>query len=205
MKKQVMFVILEQFADYEYPFLAAALNGNVQDKDSPYEVKTLSLGKNPVRSIGGFTVLPDYSVDDCPADYAAIILIGGNTWRTEEARTVAPLLHRATDEDKVVAAICDATVFLGMNGLLNGRLHTSNSLESLLEGASDSYTGQQLYKAEQAVRDDKLVTANGTAHMEFAREVLAALDAYPAEYIDSFYDYYKLGYMEMIKAGSHRR
>lgn len=199
MKKQVLFVVLDEFADYEYPFLASALQGKILEKTSPYEVKTLSLGKNPVKSIGGFTVIPDYCVEDCPDDYAGLILIGGNTWRTEEAKGILPLLKQAISSGRVVGAICDATVFLGMNGLLNEKKHTSNTLESLIEGAQKNYSGQNAYQNEQAVRDGNLITANGTAALEFTREVLTALNAYPADIIESNYQFFKLGFVEILK------
>ena len=199
MKEKVLFVILEQYADWEYSFLATALQGRIQDRTSNYEVKTISLNKTPIKSIGGFTTVPDYGIDDFPADYAGIILIGGNSWRTEEAKTVADLAKQAYADGKVIGAICDATVFLGMNSLLNDKKHTSNTLEDLMEVASDSYTGKKNYQNEQAVRDDNLVTANGTGYLEFTREILAALDAYPADYIENNYQFFKLGYIEFLK------
>ena len=199
MKKQVLFVLLEQFADYEYPFLATVLQKGIQDKVSPFEVKTISVSKNPVKSIGGITVLPDYSVADCPADYAGLILIGGDTWRTEEAKQIAPLLKQAFSDGKVVGAICDATVFLGMNGILNSVKHTSNTLETLIEAAGEIYTGKDYYQNEPAIRDGNLITANGTAYLEFTKEVLTALDAYPADYIENCYQFFKLGFIEFMK------
>ncbi|MDR0858530.1 MAG: glutamine amidotransferase [Oscillospiraceae bacterium] len=200
MKKQVLFVILEQFADYEYPFLANALNGEIQDdKTSGYEVKTLSVSTEPVKSIGGFTILPDYGIENCPSDYAGVVLIGGNSWRTEEAKKVEPLLQQAFAAEKIVAAICDATVFLGMNGFLNDQKHTSNSLNSLTDGAREHYTGQTNYINEQTVRDGNLITANGTAYLEFAKEVLSALEAYSADDIENYYKYFKLGLVEIMK------
>lgn len=71
--------LADEFADYEYPFLASVLQGSIQDRTSPYEVKTVAVRKSPVKSIGGFTVLPDYALEECPADYAGLMLIGGNT------------------------------------------------------------------------------------------------------------------------------
>ena len=199
MKKQVLFVLLDQFADYEYPFLATALQNRIQEKTSPYEVKAISINKNPVKSIGGFTVLPDYAVEDCPANYAGLVLIGGYTWRTEEAKQIVPLLKQAFSDGKVIGAICDATVFLGMNGLLNEKNHTSNTLETLIEAAGENYTGKDNYKNEQAVRDGTLITANGTAYLEFTKEVLTALDAYPIDYIENNYQFFKLGFIEFMK------
>jgi putative intracellular protease/amidase len=199
MKEKVLFVVLEQYADWEYSFLACSLQGRIKDKTSAYEVKTVSLDNNPIKSIGGFTTIPDYSINNVPSDYAGIVLIGGMSWRTEEAKKVEPLLKQAYMDGKVIGAICDATVFLGMNGFLNDKKHTSNTLEDLIATAQDSYTGKDNYQNEQAVRDGNLITANGSGYLEFTKEVLAALNAYPAEYIESSYEFFKLGYIEIQK------
>jgi len=50
------------------------------------------------------------------------------------------------------------------------------------------------------VRDGNLITANGTGYLEFTREVLTALDAYPADYIENNYQFFKLGYIEFLKS-----
>ena len=45
----------------------------------------------------------------------------------------------------------------------------------------------------QAVRDGKIITANGTASLEFAKEVMLALQAASVEAITTWYEFYKLG------------
>ena len=199
MKEKVLFIILEQYADWEYAFLATALQGRIQDKTSPYEVKTVSINRNPIQSIGGFTTIPDCGIEEMPTDYAAIILVGGMSWRTEDAKELAPIVKKAYAEGRIVGAICDATVFLGMNGLLNEKRHTSNTRDDLYSAAQGNYTGQENYLDEQAVRDGNLITANGTGYLEFTREVLSALNAYPDDYVESNYQYFKLGYNEFVK------
>jgi putative intracellular protease/amidase len=199
MKERVMFIILEQYADWEYSFLASALQGRILDKTSPYDVKTVSINVYPIKSIGGFTTIPDYGIEDVPSDYAGIILVGGLSWRTEEAKKIAPMVKKAYADGKIVGAICDATVFLGMNGLLNEKNHTSNTREDLISAAQENYTGQENYLNEQAVRDGNLITANGTAYLEFAREALVALNAYPLDYIENNYQFFKLGYIDFLE------
>lgn len=197
MKNKVLFIILDQFADWEYSFLATALQEGILDKSSAFEAKSVSINKDPIKAICGFTLIPDYGLDEIPTDYAGIILIGGKSWKTEEAKKILPLLNQANTDGKVIGAICGATVFLGMNGLLNDKQHTSNTVQELID--SGNYTGMKNYKNEQAVRDGNLVTANGTAYLEFTKEVLTALDAFPADYIENNYQYYKLGLIEMLK------
>lgn len=192
--KEILFVILGEFADWESAPLAAAINA----KDG-YCVKTVSLTKAPVVSIGGFTVLPDYDLAQAmTVDFFGLVLIGGNQWRTDEAKAVTGLVDLAVSKNVVVAGICDGSVFLGACGTLNDIPHTSNQLEDLQNFAGEKYTGALNYKKQQAVRSAKFVTANGTAALEFAREALLALGIMAGEESMQWYRLYKLGYFETM-------
>ena len=85
MKKTILFVILQQYADWEAAYLSSAISMLSQGE---YEIKTVSLSKEPVQSIGGFKVLPDYDVASVPINYEALILIGGMTWRSENTQQI---------------------------------------------------------------------------------------------------------------------
>jgi len=191
-KKEVIFVLLNDFADWEGAYISTCLNIGVKP-GSPinYKVKTLSLSKEPITSIGGFRVLPDYDINDLPDDHAGLILIGGMHWFTPEARQIVPLVEKAIAKNKLVAGICNASVFLGMYGFLNNVNHTSNSLDYLKLNAGEQYTGEANYSNDQAVRNNNIVTANGNAPLEFCREILYVLDAATPEVIEESYLYYK--------------
>ena len=45
-------------------------------------------------------------------------------------------------------------------------------------------------------RDKNIISANGTAALEFAREVLLALKAAPEDKITDWYNFHKQGYYE---------
>lgn len=201
--KEVLFIILEPYADWEAAHVAAALS-DPDEGEPKYCVKTVTLEKKPVRSIGGFTVLPDYDLASAPEDCAAVLLIGGYAWRRPEALPVADFVRKAREHGALIGAICGATVFLGMNGFLNDVRHTSNTLDSLKAAAGGNYTNESNYVREQAVSDGGIITANGMANMEFAREVLLALDTAPQAKIDEWYDYYKLGFYEGFKKHGKR-
>ncbi|MEG2728817.1 MAG: glutamine amidotransferase, partial [Mucinivorans sp.] len=49
---------------------------------------------------------------------------------------------------------------------------------------------------EPAVRDGKIVTANGFSSLEFCREILYALEAYPPKMIEKSYRMNKTGVWE---------
>jgi putative intracellular protease/amidase len=196
--KEVLFMLVDEYADWEAALIAAALNDS-DGEHRKYCVKTVSVYGNPVRSIGGFTVIPDYSLESAPEDFAALLLIGARSWKNDSSKPVAALLKKAVKKGVIVGGICGGTAFLAMHGVLNGVSHTSNSLDYLKEAAKERYTGEKLYVSEQAVSDGGIITANGTAHMEFTKEVLIALDAKPQRDIDAWYDYFKLGFYEAEK------
>lgn len=188
--KEVLFVILDLYSDWEAAYLSPWIHALSHEQ---YAVKTVSLTKNAVRSLGGFTVLPDYDIASAPADFEGVVLIGGLSWRKEEARRVLPLVQRARSLNKVLAGICDAAGFLAVSGVLNEVRHTGNDLNDIKRWAGNAYSGESLYLLQPSVRDGNIVTANGTATMEFAKEVLSALDIAPENKISEWYNFHKLG------------
>lgn len=190
-KKTILFVILQQYADWEAAYISSAVSMLGQGK---YEIKTVSLSKDAIMSIGGFKVLPDYDVTSVPADYEALILIGGMTWRSENTQQIKKLARDCFEKGKIIGGICDASAFLGTAGVLNDVFHTSNDLNDLKQWAGSAYTGEAKYIAKQAVSDKNVITANGTAPMEFAREILSALNVADEGKITDWYNFHKLGF-----------
>lgn len=189
--KTILLLILEQFADWEAAYLSSAVN---MLGHGEFAVKTVSLTKETVTSIGGFRTVPDFDLNTVPEDYEALILIGGMTWRTPEACVVSALAKSCAEKGKLLGGICDASAFLGTLGLLNSVPHTSNDIGGLKQWAGEAYSGEKLYVHKQAVRGGNIITANGTAALEFAKEVLLAVNAAPENKISDWYNFHKLGY-----------
>ena len=193
--KTVLFVILEQFADWEAAFLASALRSGVMPgRPGSYRVKYASPKGKYVRSIGGMTVAPDCDTDVLPENCAALILVGGMSWQTPEAESIVPLVQEALSRKILVGGICNASAFLAAHGFLNGIKHTGNTVELLGEWGGANYTSAALYEERQAVRDKNIVTANGTGYLEFTRECLSWLEADTPERIAASYDFNKHGF-----------
>ena len=140
--------------------------------------------------------MPDYGINDIPADYAGVVLIGGMSWFTPGAELVVPLVEDAIRNKKLVAGICNASVFLGMHGFLNEVNHTSNGLDYLKEYGGAGYKGECHYVDKPAVRDGNIVTANGFSALEFTREILYALGADTPKKIEKSYRMNKTGVWE---------
>lgn len=189
MKKNVLVFISDEFADWEIGYICAALNSN----DSEYVIKTIALNKEEKISIGGLRVLPDYSIEDYPKDYCLLILAGGFGWSRNENNEVLPLVKETIKRKIPLGAICDAVTFLAKNEFLNNIKHSGNSLE-YIKSQSPAYKGDNLYVEKQAVCDSNIITANGSAALEFCKEILSLLKAKPEEEILSEYLLHKNGY-----------
>ena len=103
-----------------------------------YVNKVVAPTMEPVKSIGGFRTLPDYSFETMPDDYAALVLIGGFGWATPIAEQVDPIVRKAIEKGKIVGAICNGASFMAKCGFLNGVRHTGNGLEQLQSWGGES-------------------------------------------------------------------
>lgn len=77
--------------------------------------------------------------------------------------------------------------------------HTGNGLGQLKIWGGKQYTNSAGYINRQAVSDGRIVTANGSATLEFAREMLLLLHADTPEAIDMFYRFNKDGFCALSK------
>ena len=83
MKQEVLFLLLNDYADWEGAFLSISLNAGVlPGNEVKYISKTVAPTLDEVRSIGGVPTLPGFCFSDMPAGYWALGLIGGEAWET---------------------------------------------------------------------------------------------------------------------------
>ncbi|WP_297849532.1 DJ-1/PfpI family protein [uncultured Desulfovibrio sp.] len=196
MNNRVLYILLPDYAAHEAVYLSQAIASDAFAlKENPkYINQIVAPTLEPVKSIGGFRVLPDYSFETMPDDYAALALIGGFGWAAPVAEKVAPLVKSAIENGKIVGAICNAVSFLAQHGFLNAVKHTGNGLDQLKLWGGENYTNPMGYICAQAVSDNKIVTANGSATLEFAKEFLILLKNDPPEQIEMFYQFNKQGF-----------
>ena len=200
MKNEILYVLLPDFASHEMVYLMEAVSNNeTQLKSNPkYVNKIVAPTLEPVTAIGGFRVLPDYSFENMPDDYAALILIGGYGWLTPAADKVAPIVRKALSNGKFVGAICNGASFMAKHGFLNDVKHTGNGLDQLKLWGGDAYTNSESYIHRQAVSDGGVVTANGSGVLEFTKELLLLLENDTPERIGMYYQFNKQGFCALF-------
>lgn len=200
MNNEILYIILPDYAAHEAVYLSQAIaSDEFALKENPKFInKVVAPSLEPVKSIGAFRTLPDYSFDTMPDDYAALVLIGGFGWATPVADRVVPIVKKAMAKGKIVGAICNAASFMAKHGFLNSVKHTGNGVEQLKLWGGVNYTNQDEYINAQAVSDKNIVTANGSGTLEFAKELLLLLENDTPERIEMYYQFNKQGFCTLF-------
>ncbi|MBA2243379.1 MAG: glutamine amidotransferase [Gemmatimonadetes bacterium] len=192
-QQTVHLFVLDTMADWEPGYAIAGINQpTFQARPGRYTVRTVGPTRDPVRTMGGLTIVPDLSLEELtPEESAMLILPGAVAWDEGEHAAAVEKARAFLDAGVPVAAICGATAGLARHGLLDGRPHTSNAPEYL--AMAPGYAGQAHYVGEPSVRDGDLITASGTAPVHFARLIFERLEVYAPEVLDAWYALYTTG------------
>ncbi len=81
---------------------------------------------------------------------------------------------------------------------LKDEKHTGNGLKQLKVWGGENYINSDGYVHQQAVSDGRIVTANGSGALEFAKELLFLLENDTPERIEMFYQFYKQGFCALF-------
>jgi putative intracellular protease/amidase len=193
-QRTVHLFVLDTLADWETGFAIAGINNpEYQKNPGAYGVKTVGATRDPVRTMGGVTIVPEMAAGELePEDSAMLIVPGGAVWDQGGDPVAMDTAKRFLDAGVPVAAICGATGGLARAGVLAGRRHTSNAREYLAYYAPE-YGGEALYSDEPAVLDGDLITAGGVFPVDFARMIFERLGLYEPAVLDAWYRLYKHG------------
>lgn len=190
-KRTCYLFVFDGFADYEVSLAAAGIR-----KSDNYQLKTIAIKKELVRSMSGMTIMPDLDfmpdtdLEDIDRDNTGMLILpGGRAWELRKNELITPLVAHCLLHGIPVAGICGATIFLAELGLLNRAEHTSNHID-WLSANSKVYRGQALYRATPSVRTEMLITANGTAATEFAQDIFESLVIGENEKVAEWFQYF---------------
>lgn len=187
--KEALVFIFDGFADWEPAYICAELNA----PGTGYAVKTIGLDKEAKVSMGGFRTAPDYSVQDYPKDFGLLILTGGTAWTEQRNSGILPVVDYAVRSHIPVGAICNAVNFMAENGYLDEIKHSGNTLE-FMKAQAPHYKGSKNFLEKQAVCDGNIITANGSATLEFAAKILELLKVKSGQELAAWYNLHKSGF-----------
>ena len=187
--------VLDTLADWELGHVISELNsGRFFKKDAQrISLKTVGLTKEPVRTMGGLTILPDCVIDDIAVSETSVLLLpGADTWNDSRHGAVLEKAGEFLSSGATVCAICGATAALAGFGLLDNRAHTSNGA-GFLEMISPGYKGQSFYIDRPSVADNNLITAGATGALLWAKQIIERLGVFEANTLEAWYDYFSTG------------
>ncbi len=175
--KIIYLFLFNTLSDWEIGYVTAGINNPMmQVNPEKYQLKTFSIDGKPIRTIGGLLVTPDLSANEVRfSDAEMLILPGGGGWDEGGNQKAVRLAKKFHENDVKVAAIYGTTLGLAKIGLLDTIQHTSNSKDYLL---NSHYHGGEYYADVLSISDKGVITASGTASIEFAREIFKALILY---------------------------
>lgn len=187
--------VLDTLADWELGNVTAELNsGRFFKKDAPATtLKTISYSGEPIKTMGGLTVVPDGTVDEIVVDKANMLLLpGADTWGDPKHSAVIEKAGELLSAEGTVGAICGATVALANAGLLDNRTHTSNG-PGFLEMMSPDYKGQSCYEDTPSITDGSLITASVTGSLLWAKHIIGHLGVFRSSTLEAWYAYFSTG------------
>jgi putative intracellular protease/amidase len=186
--KNVIIFLFNGFSDWEIGYLTSELN-----KSEKINLQYITVNGYEIISAGGLKISPDLSLENLRTeDISVLVLPGGSVWENNSMTEIDKLVEKLYSENKTIAAICGATAYLGNNGYLDNVNHTSNALE-YLKYVAPQYKGEKKYKSDSSVSDKNIITANGTAPIEFAREIFKKVELHSKKDIDSWFQLFKYG------------
>ena len=194
----VYIYLLTTLADWEIGSLTAELNSRRFFR--PYApqliVKTVAVSKNPVKTMGGLTIIPDCTIDEIEmSEKTVLILPGADTWSDAENAQIIQKASVLLSKGGSVCAICGATVALANAGILNDRPHTSNG-KGFLDMFCPDYKGQKFYVDQPAVSDGNLITGSATGSLMWTKLIIEKLGLFKPETLEAWYAYFSTGKAE---------
>jgi len=177
---KIALFIFDNMTDYEITFITHLLK-----VDAGKEVITISYEDKIIKSASGLLYKSNKLVKDVIDDDIDGLIISGG-WFGEVRNELVELIQKLNSQNKLLAGICGAgTFFLAVSGILNNVSYTTpitswTEKHSNVFGKSDPFPRKN-YVLERVVVDKNIITAQGTAFIDFAVEICNWFDSFESQ------------------------
>lgn len=153
------------FSEYELSVLLSVL------KQGGKQTLFIGIDNLPVKGEAGLPCIPDTSINQVDVTILdSVVLPGVDDFKhLVHHKELTSFLHRIDNQNRVIAAISSAPFFLSLSGVLKGKKYTTGltvEQRTFLETFD-----HENYLDLPVVVDDYLITAKGSAFLEFAFSV----------------------------------
>ena len=139
--------------------------GGPMENQHPFRLYTVGASREPVRTSGGMTVIPDYTFADAPTPL--LVVVGAQ----RGADGLTDWLKKAHADGAVVMSVCTGAFKLAATGLLDGRPATTH--HDFYEPFRERFPKVELVESTRFVHSgERLYTAGGlTSGIDLALHV----------------------------------
>jgi transcriptional regulator GlxA family with amidase domain len=129
MKKNVAILLFEnvEVLDFAGPFEVFAVANKLRD-NTVFNVITVATVRATIRAVNGLKILPEFTLEDCPAPDVLLIPGGAGTRKLLNQPALLEWLQIKSRTAEIVASICTGALVLGKIGLLDGLRVTTHHL-----------------------------------------------------------------------------
>jgi transcriptional regulator GlxA family with amidase domain len=140
--------------------------GENMEQQMPFQLFTVGASRDPIRTSGGMTVVPDYSFADAPD--ADVVVVGAQRGAPE----LTDWLKKSRGRSQVVMSVCTGAFKLADAGLFDGKQATTH--HDFLEPFRKRFPKVTLVPARRYVRADSVVFSAGglTSGIDLALHVV---------------------------------
>lgn len=138
-----------------------------------FTVYTVAETRDPVLSQGFLTVVPQYTIDDCPAP-DIVVLPGGGTEQAARSPRMMAWIERVSGSAEITLSVCTGAMLLARAGLLDGLAATTwhGAIERLRRAAPRT----RVHDDRRFVDNGRIVTSAGvSAGIDAALHLVARL------------------------------
>jgi len=175
MKKALIF-LFDGFAEFEVNIASLFLISK------EFEIITATVDGKTVTGEGGFLCQPHVAIEHIEvadyevADYEVFIVPGGHIFNHLENEKLLSIVNELHKQNKWIACICAGTSLLHAAGVLNKKKFSTSLTPDEKQLA---HLHEWKYKQNKDVTvDGKIITAVGSAYVEFATEIMKRLNLF---------------------------
>lgn len=127
MKKNVAILIFDdvEVLDFAGPFEVFAVADELHDR-AAFHTFTLALQPGTIRARNGLKVVPDFTLESCPAPHVLVIPGGAGTRPLLQMPALHEWLRRKARAAELVLSVCTGSLVLARAGLLDGLRATTH-------------------------------------------------------------------------------
>jgi transcriptional regulator GlxA family with amidase domain len=180
MKKNVAILIFDdvEVLDFAGPFEVFAVADELQQY-TVFNTFTLALRPGTVRARNGLKVVPDYTLENCPAPHVIVVPGGFGTRALLHMPALHEWLRTKSRTAEVVMSVCTGSLVLARAGLLEGLRVTTH--HECFDALRELAPGSEVLETERFTDNGKFLTSAGiSAGIDCSLHVVARLLGEPA-------------------------